>query len=71
MRKVCKICGEDEDAHHEPEWIEVPDNCCCATLEWDLDKLDKIPDVCGEYLGNGTYPCLTCDHDKECHKLIK
>jgi hypothetical protein len=64
MKRVCRFCGEPEDEHHEPEWIEVPDGCVCNPLTWDKDV---IPPSCAEYVGNGRTNCERCEHDKECH----
>ena len=68
MRKICKICGEAEETHHEPRWLEIPDGCVCDWRLWDDDSMTSIPPVCGEYEGYGKRPCMTCEHDKECHK---
>ena len=64
MRRVCRVCGVPEDEHHEPEWIEVPDDCVCDPLTWDKNV---IPPPCNEYKGNGITNCETCEHDSECH----
>lgn len=67
MRRVCKTCGEPEETHHEPNWLELPDGCVCDWREWDYDRKTKLPPVCGEYKGDGSCNCETCEHDKECH----
>ena len=67
MKRFCKICGKSEDNHHEPLWIQVPKGCVCDLLSWD-ENLDKIPDPCGKYQGNGFSDCKICGHEKECHE---
>ena len=67
MRRVCKTCGEPEETHHEPDWLELPDGCVCEWREWDYHAKTILPPVCGEYKGDGTCNCATCEHDKECH----
>lgn len=64
MKKICTICGLSEDQHHIPEWREQPDTCVCDPLTWDVGV---IPEPCEKYQGDGGY-CLTCEHEKECHK---
>ena len=63
--RICKICGLPEEDHHIPEWMEVPEGCICASLEWDTDR---IPPICDEYQGNGIQSCRRCEHDIGCHK---
>lgn len=68
MRKVCKVC--EEEYHHKPEWIQVPDSCVCALGTWTSpgDGKRKIPPVCGKYQGPGKpRNCDDCGHDEECH----
>ena len=64
MKRYCKICGELENDHHTPDWIEVPDGCVCDPMTWE----DNIPAPCEKYAGNGVQNCLKCEHDKACHK---
>ena len=62
----CVICGLPEDEHHTFERVNRPSaSCCCDAGEWA--NPGAIPEVCGQYIGNGTQNCSTCEHDKECH----
>lgn len=67
MKKICAICGELEEYHHEAEWILVPDECVCNPKEWFPRDTD-IPGVCDEYIGDGVQECRRCEHDKACHQ---
>ena len=67
MRRVCKICGELEENHHEPDWLGLPDGCVCDWRQWDYNDMESLPPVCGEYKGDGACNCETCEHDKACH----
>jgi hypothetical protein len=64
--KICIICGQPEDQHHEPEWAEMPPGCVCNPMDYRDPR--NIPPVCDKYEGNGVHSCLKCEHDKECHK---
>ena len=66
MRRICIICGMPEDEHHEPQWRQQPDACCCDPLEWSVEI---IPPPCGGYVGNGVKSCERCEHDPECHSI--
>lgn len=68
MPKVCKLCGEFEENHHEPAWLEIPDGCCCDWAEWDIVKLTELPPVCESFVDVGGLCCDRCEHDKACHK---
>lgn len=69
--RICKICGEIEEEHHDPDWLEIPEGCVCDWREWDYDNKTTLPPVCGEYKSNGfaNGNCRVCEHDKECHKV--
>lgn len=67
-RRVCKVCGEFEEDHHIPDWLEIPDGCVCNWREWDFENMKSLPPICEEYKGNGTLNCERCEHDKECHE---
>jgi hypothetical protein len=69
--KICKICGEREEDHHEPDWIEVPDGCVCHPKTWNYETMKQIPPACDNYMGDGNRHCAVCEHDKECHKVEK
>lgn len=64
MKRICKICGQAEDEHHEPEWLEPPDGCVCDPLTWDVSPL---PPICEKYKGDGEQNCERCEHEKGCH----
>lgn len=66
MIKVCKICGVEEDKHHEPSWILKPDNCVCNVFTWETEILKEIPPICNKFFGFGNV-CSNCNHDRECH----
>jgi hypothetical protein len=66
-RRVCKICGEFEDKHHEPDYLEIPAGCVCDWNTWDTDGKTRLPPACSQYKGDGRQNCETCEHDKECH----
>jgi hypothetical protein len=66
--KVCKICGEKEDEHHSPDWLEIPEGCVCDWREWNYEKMTTLPPVCDEHQGDPNTNCTRCEHDKECHK---
>jgi hypothetical protein len=66
--KVCKICGEKEEEHHEPDWLEIPAGCVCDWREWDYDDKTTLPPICEEHQGDPSKNCTRCEHDKECHK---
>jgi hypothetical protein len=65
--KICKVCGETQEEHHIPDWLEIPAGCVCNWREWDFERLSSLPPVCDHYEGNGTQNCSRCEHDKECH----
>ena len=66
MTKYCKHCGLSEHEHHEFEAsIVVPDGCICDPGTWDGYKPTGI---CPAYKGDGNVYCITCEHDKACHK---
>ena len=65
--KVCKICGEFEEAHHEPDYLEIPAGCVCDWRTWDYEKMTALRPVCAEYKGNGKHDCHVCFHDQACH----
>lgn len=65
--RFCKICGDKEEDHHEPDWLEIPKGCVCNWREWDYYKMISVPSVCGKYVGDGNTNCETCEHDLECH----
>lgn len=67
VRRVCKICGDFEDEHHEPDYLEIPAGCVCDWRTWDYDNKTALPPACSEYKGDGKENCQTCEHDKECH----
>lgn len=69
--RICKICGELESNHHEPDWITItmPEGCVCDFRTWDYKRKSfKTSPACAEYMGNGEENCKKCEHDKECHK---
>lgn len=66
--RICKICGEKEDEHHAPDWLEIPDGCVCDWGTWDFD-MAILPPVCNEYQGDGKENCRTCEHNKDCHVI--
>jgi len=63
MKRVCKICGETEQEHHDPDWLEIQDRCVCDWREWDYDKMERLPPVCEEFVGDERYGCQRCEHD--------
>jgi hypothetical protein len=68
FRKVCKHCGDIEEAHHDYE-PTMPDDCVCRPDEWG----EIITDVCHEYQEQtGPFSekgrCAKCEHDEACHK---
>jgi len=65
--KICKICGENENTHHEIDLLEIPEGCVCDWREWNYDAMTSLPPICTEYKGDGRSKCETCEHDKECH----
>ena len=65
--KICKVCGETQEEHHIPDWLEIPDGCVCNWREWGYDGMSSLPPVCDHYEGNGTQNCSRCEHDKACH----
>ena len=69
MTRICKICGESEDDHHEPDWLWIPNGCVCDFRTWDYYERSQLPDPCSEYKGDGVENCQTCEHDKACHKV--
>ena len=66
-RRVCKICGDFEEDHHDPDWLEIPAGCVCDWRTWDCDNKTKLPIACAEYKGDGKENCQTCEHDQACH----
>jgi hypothetical protein len=71
VKRVCKVCGETEENHHEPEWLEIPDGCVCEWREWDWDRFDALPSPCAEYKSDGYGLCRVCEHQPECHRGAK
>ncbi len=69
--KVCKICGVQEDEHHEPDWLEIPDGCVCDWREWNYEDKTTLTPVCEEHQGDPKRNCKRCEHDKACHKATK
>jgi hypothetical protein len=67
VRRVCKICGQSEEEHHDPDWLEIPAGCVCDWGTWDYSGKTTLPPACKEYKGDGQKNCETCEHDKECH----
>lgn len=67
VRRICKICGEPEDEHHEPDLLEIPAGCVCDWRTWDYDNRTKLPPACDKYEGDGKCNCQKCEHDAECH----
>lgn len=65
--RICKICGENEKDHHEPDWLEVPEECVCDWRTWNYDNVTKLSLVCTKYKGDGKENCQECEHDKDCH----
>lgn len=65
--RICKICGDSEDRHHEADWLEIPNGCVCDWRTWDYDGKTKLPSICNEYKGDKKENCQTCEHDYECH----
>ena len=65
--KICKICGEKEDEHHEPDWLEIPKGCVCDIWTWDYKNKVKLPPACPKYKGDGKQNCQNCEHDEGCH----
>jgi hypothetical protein len=65
--KICKICGETEQKHHEIDWLEIPVGCVCDWREWNYHAMTSLPPVCTEYKGDGRSNCEICEHDQECH----
>lgn len=66
--KICKVCGETQEEHHLPDWLEIPDGCVCNWREWDYERMSQLPPVCDRYEGNGKQNCSRCEHDKACHR---
>lgn len=66
-KRICKICGNPEEDHHEPEYITIPAGCVCEIMEWNLTGKTAMPPVCESYKGTGNTHCDNCEHDKECH----
>lgn len=62
MNKVCAVCGEPADQHHDFV-ATMPDGCQCTPGEWG----DEVTPICNKYIGNGVTHCATCEHDQECH----
>lgn len=67
VRRVCKICGDFEDEHHEPDYLEIPAGCVCDWRTWDYYNKTALPPACSEYKGDGKENCQTCEHDEACH----
>lgn len=67
VRRICKICGEPEDEHHEPDWLEIPSGCVCDFRTWDYYDKTTLPLACDKYEGDGKQNCAKCEHDAECH----
>jgi hypothetical protein len=67
----CAVCGRTADEHlsfgpYAFVPIRRPESCTCDPLAWQHP--DEIPPVCDYYKGNGIQDCMTCEHDKACHK---
>lgn len=60
--KICRVCGEREQAHHEYE-PTMPDGCQCDPGSWD----DDVTEVCAAYVGDPGKGCDRCEHDERCH----
>ena len=67
MKRICKICGEPEDKHHKPDWLEIPDGCVCDWRTWEYEGETALLPICKDYQGDGKQRCLACAHDRECH----
>jgi hypothetical protein len=67
MTRLCHVCGDDEDAHHEFTPIIPPKGCVCDPREWGNPL--KIPAICAKYEGEVAEGdlCEKCEHEKACH----
>jgi hypothetical protein len=64
--RICAVCGKGECEHHPFMAVNKPEGCVCDPNSWGDPT--NLPPVCDEYKGDGIENCMTCEHDKECHK---
>jgi hypothetical protein len=65
---LCRHCRKPESDHHEFEPWVAPEGCVCDPGTWTTTNGTIVTPICSEYKQYGDGYCITCGHDRECHK---